>query len=221
MPPMNHWRKLLPSHDAFRAASVDSLSVDISGAILAGLTVYCPEFSRPLTEAQSCTHSQCRAPDLESLHTFLQPCVGMFPLLSVLCISIRKNWIRPLNGILKLFSTFLTTHQQPNTIHQDIRHFDLHHHSSTTTTKAADIDIIFSISPKKVMGLRMAQQCVLRKLPGEIRDKIFQYATAGEPAMPALIKALRGSSANSDLYSNSIFWYYSRNTMHVTKSTIG
>lgn len=56
------------------------------------------------------------------------------------------------------------------------------------------------------LEVTMTQECTFREAPGEIRDKILQYATAGEPPVPALIRAPKGSRSNEDLYYNSLFW---------------
>ncbi|KFX88217.1 hypothetical protein O988_09110 [Pseudogymnoascus sp. VKM F-3808] len=63
--------------------------------------------------------------------------------------------------------------------------------------------------------------CVLRRFPPEIMDLILKFATLGEPPMPAIIKALRGSKANHDIYKSALYHYYSLNPMIITTKNAG
>ncbi|KFY40431.1 hypothetical protein V495_05428 [Pseudogymnoascus sp. VKM F-4514 (FW-929)] len=63
--------------------------------------------------------------------------------------------------------------------------------------------------------------CVLRRFPPEIMDLILKFATLGEPPMPAIIKALRGSKASHDIYKSALYHYYSLNPMIITTKKVG
>lgn len=62
--------------------------------------------------------------------------------------------------------------------------------------------------------------CDFRKLPAEIITKIFILATRFQRRMPALVKALRPSRANTDLYSEAIYQFYTLNTMNLTQDNL-
>jgi hypothetical protein len=62
--------------------------------------------------------------------------------------------------------------------------------------------------------------CILRRFPNEIINKILIFATLGEPRMPAIIKALRGSKGNYDMYTWALYYYYSCNSMTITTDNI-
>lgn len=58
--------------------------------------------------------------------------------------------------------------------------------------------------------------CLLRHFPPEIIAKILIFATLGEPRMPRIIKVLRKSSDNQDMYRWALYYYYTRNPMTLT-----